>query len=227
MYMDTITLRPGNGALDYLLKNYPDRGEKFALLVTGIPNFADAMSRDAKRNAEILLKGENLSERIISDKCALLADCVFDLMLVPCFEEVAKYSENSEFASVFVDALLYEVTGQEAGLPTEAQIRREGTHHTRGVAKYNAARGYIKGIRDVEGWIFGEEYAAIVSDRVADWFRIVSVSPLTLLIRQHSRWTVRYFLYGTLPSDEEQRKLDSVVSGLYEKMAQNAEQISV
>ena len=148
-------------------------------------------------------------------------------MLVPCFEEVAKYSENNEFASVFVDALLYEATGQEAGLPTEAQIRREGTRHTRGVGKYSAARDYIKGILDVEGWIFGEEYAAIVSDRVADWFRIVSVSPLTLLIRQHSRWAVRYFLYGTLPSDEEQQELDSVVSGLYKKMARNAAQIRV
>jgi len=225
--METTTPRPGNGALDYLLKNYPFRGGRFDHLLTILPGLAAALSCDAKRKTESLLASEGLSERINSEKSGLLADCVLDLMLVPCFEEIAKYGDNNEFASAFVDALVYQATAQEAGFPTEEQIRRDGTHYTRGVAKYNAARAYMKGIRDVEGWIFGEEYAAIVSDRVADLTRIVSVSPLTLLIRQHSRWTVRYFLYGALPSDQEQRDLDSVVSGLYKKMAQNAAQIRV
>jgi hypothetical protein len=61
--MDTVTLRQGNSAFDYLVNNYSDRIEKFHL-VKCLPDLAALMSREAKTTSEGLLKRETLQERI-------------------------------------------------------------------------------------------------------------------------------------------------------------------
>ena len=221
--METVTLRSGNKALDYIVNNYSDRDEKAEHLVKCLPSLAALLYREAYETSEMLLKQENLRERIgqmFSDKRSTLADCVFDLMLVPCFEETTRYCGDHELASVFVDALLYQATGRETELPTASQILAEGTHHTHGIAKYQTAREHITSISDLAGWTFGKEYSVIVGEKVADLARIMAVTPLTLLFRQHARWNVKYFLYGTLPSDEERQNLDSAVHDLFEKTRQ-------
>jgi hypothetical protein len=221
--MDTVTLRPGNKALDYIVNNYSDRGEKFEYLVRYLPDFAALLSSEAKKTAEALSQRDNSGEtidQIFSGKSGALADCVLDLMLVPCFGEIAGYCGENELASAFVDALLYQATGHEPGLPTESEVRDEGTHRTHGIAKYQIARRYISSVADLEGWIFGKEYAAIVENDAKDLARIMAVAPLTLAYRQCARWSVRYFLYGTLPSEDEQQKLNSAVEGSFKAMAQ-------
>jgi hypothetical protein len=217
------TLRSGNKALDYIVSNYSDRGEKTQHLVKCLPRLAAVLSGEAQTTAETLLKSNDLWERIsgmFSNKRETLAECVFDLMLIPCFEEIVGYCGDNELASVFVDALLYQAAGHEPELPTETQILSKGTHHAHGIAKYKVARDYIKNIPDLAGWLFGKEYAAIVGGRATDVAHILSIEPLTLLFRQHARWSVRYFLYGTLPSEDETKKLDFAVHNLLEKMGQ-------
>jgi hypothetical protein len=220
--MDATTVRPGNKALDCLVNTYSDRNEKFAHLVTCLPNVAASLFSDAKKTSESLLQRIDTREgvsQMFLDKCGTLADCVFDLMLVPCFEEIAGYCGDNELASVFVDALLYQATGREPGLPTEAQVLDEGTHHAHGIAKYKIARHYITSISDLAGWIFGKEYAVIVEGDAKDLARIMAVAPLSLAYRQCARWKVKYFLYGTLPSEDEQQKLSSAVEGSFETLA--------
>lgn len=225
--MDANTLRPGNKALDYIVNNYADRGEKFAYLVRWLPNLAAQLSSEAKQTSENLLlrvPREN-GDQVFSDRSGILADCVLDLMLVPCFGEIAGYCGDNELASLFVDALLYQATGHETEPPTESQVLDDGTHHTHGIAKYKIARRYITSIPDLEGWIFGKEYAAIVEGNARDLARIMAVAPLTLAYRQCARWTVKYFLYGTLPSEDEQQKLNSAVQNSFEMIAQTFRQI--
>jgi hypothetical protein len=111
--METAALRPGNKALDYIVNNSSDRGEKFAYLVRYLPDFAALLSREAKKASEALLQCDNPQEsidQVFPDKSGVLGDCVFDLMLVPCFGEIARYCGDNELASVFVDALLYQST---------------------------------------------------------------------------------------------------------------------
>lgn len=226
--MDTVTLRPGNKALDYMANNCSDRFEHFDHLVRCLPQLAAALSREAQSTSESLLKPKTLREHIsqvFSDKGSILADCAFDLMLIPCFEEVTRYCGDNELASCYVDAVLYQATGRWPEIPTESQVLYEGTHHTHGITKYKIARDYIKEIPDLAAWIFGKEYSAIVAGTPKDVVRIMAVLPFTLLFRQHARWKVKYFLYGTLPSENEKQQLNSLVQDVFEKAAKGFGQI--
>jgi hypothetical protein len=222
--MDQRALRAGNGALEYLLSNYRERGDKFTKALECFPDLADTLFQKAQFLTDTFLKPRTVRERIqraFSDRRNMLSMCVFDLMLASCFSQISEYSDDNKFSSAFIDALLYQATGFEAGDdPTEEQIRHEGTHHTRGIAKYKVASNYIspESVPDLDGWILGKEYSAIVSGSNADYVRIMTVVPLAILIRAEATWDVGYFLYGTLPSKDQREKVDSLVSDLYTKL---------
>jgi hypothetical protein len=220
--MDKTGLRAENGALEYLL-NYYARRDKFTQAVECLPDLADRVFQHANDITATLLKPTTLSDRVksvLADKQKVLSMCVFDLMLVSCFSEILEYSEDNEFSSVFVDALLYQATGQETGVPTEEQVRHEGTLQTRGIAKYKVASNYISknSVRDLEGWIFGKEYSCVVSGSSTDFGRIMAVGPITILIRAEGTWDARFFLYGTLPSKDDREKIDILVHDSYANM---------
>src|SRR5690242_967714 len=109
-------LRPGNRALDHVVSNYPD-SPAVSHLVQSIPTFASLLRDHADETADTLFQSANLSSRLLSKfngKRKLLGDCIIDLMLVPCFDELTKYCGDNELASLFVDVIVFEATGSEA-----------------------------------------------------------------------------------------------------------------
>ena len=221
-------LRPDNQALEYLLVNYSDRGEKFAQVLRCLIALAEGLMDSALGfTAQIMVKSGVRGAAIgtVSEKCDALAKCVFDLMLLSCFSQIGEYTGDSEFTSVFVDALLYQATGCEAEVPTKSQILDEGTHHTRGVAKYKVARDYIK-ISELDGWLFGKEYASVVSGNPKELALIMAVGPISFLIRADAMWSVKYFLYGTSPSDEEREQIKAIADKLSAGTAEVFAQLS-
>jgi hypothetical protein len=114
---------------------------------------------------------------------------------------VAEYSGDHRLASLFVDALLYDATGCEAGTPTESEVLNEGTHKVRGISKYAIGRQQLK-VPDVEGWMFGKEFAAL-SGHAMDVAYVLAVTPNTIMIRGHGKWMAEYCIKGTLPTEAE------------------------
>lgn len=213
-------LRPGNKAFNHLIANYELEGTKTGKLVEVFPELATQLHRNAQKAARCLTAAEasNTISRYVrafvavsSGKQKLLENCIFDLMLTVCFQELCTYSEDKEVASVFVDALLYQATGSEPTSPTEMEFRFEGTHKARGLQKYVMARQQLKHIGDNVAWLFGKEVAALRGDPndVAD---VVSVSSVSFLLRVHAKWIVRYFLYGTWPTEAERESLQKTLA---------------
>lgn len=200
--MATHNLRPGNRALDYILANYPD-SPAISHLMQSIPTFASLLRDQADETAEILLQsGTNLVSRLLSKfngKRKLLGDCIIDLMLVPCFEELAKYCGDNELASLFVDVIVFEATGCETGTPAEAEVLDEGTQSVRGLSKYVLGRRLLR-VPDVEGWMFGKEYSALLTGSAKDLAHIASVHPITIQIRRDGKTAAEYCVYGILPA---------------------------
>jgi hypothetical protein len=124
----------------------------------------------------------------------LLRECIFDLELVGGLDEVVAYTGDIGLASCYIDAVLFQATGKEPTEPTEAQYLCEGTHTCRGLAKYSNAKDYFK-VSDPAGWLFGKEYAAILSGSAKDIAVISAVLPHTITIRvkgkEHTRYALR------------------------------------
>lgn len=131
-------------------------------------------------------------------------------MLVGCYGEILRYCEDNDLASLFADALLYQATGCGPSTPSELAVRDEGTEGFRGLPKYAAARKCL-GVADVEGWVFGKEYSELISGHRKDIAHIMAVQPMTILIRAQAKWTAGHFLFGILPTEEEQKNLQVVV----------------
>jgi len=175
--MTSPKLRPGNSALNYLaaidvrayvLAHYTT-SVKLSHLVDSIPRLA-AILRDASIDvAETIYHGQSPASRVfgrLTGRYRLLADCVLDLMLVSRFHVVRECTE-SELASLYIDAVLYQATGSEAEVPTEYQVRDEGTHKVRGVAKY-AVRTQYSTVDNGDSWMFGKEVSAILTGSAKD-----------------------------------------------------------
>lgn len=213
------TLRTGNKALSYLVDNYP-QDTKLQTVVDLFPRFAGEMYATARDAAHTLLRKHTpnplirIAKRIATSvtgsgaKETALANCILDLQLTVCFSEFSKYFGDSDIASVLVDAFLYQATGFEADSPTEEQLLFAGTHNTRGIHKFQIAWKSMPHIGDSEAWIFGKEFSAIASGNSKDIACIVSVSPFSLVARVRARWLIRYLLYGTPPTKEDEQALE-------------------
>lgn len=103
-------------------------------------------------------------------------------MPVPCFDELAKCCGDNELASLFVDVIVFEATGCEARTPAEAEVLDEGTQRVRGLSKYVLGRRLLR-VPDVEGWMFGKEYSALLTGSAKDLAYTAAVHPTTILIR--------------------------------------------
>jgi hypothetical protein len=214
-------LRTGNKALDYLLSQYPQDAKLLAVLDLLAKLGAD-LYHDAREAARTLLRTQtpNRLTRLAggiasalsgpSAKETTLTNCIFDLQLTVFFSETKKYFGDNAIASVLVDALLYQATGFEANSPTETQLLVAGTHNIRGIHKFQVARKSNKSkphIGDTDAWSFGKEFSAILTGNPDDIAYIVSCFSFSLIARVQARWDVRYLLYGTLPTKEEQQGL--------------------
>jgi hypothetical protein len=217
--MTSPKLRPGNSARNYLLAHWV-RSEivdthttsvKLSHLVDSIPKLA-AILRDASTDeAETIYHGQSPASRVfgrLTGRYRLLADCVLDLMLVSCFHVVRECTE-SELASVYIDAVLYQATGSEAEVPTEHQVRDEGTHKVRGVAKY-AVRTQYSTVDYGDSRMFGKEVSAILTGSANNIAYITMVSPISIHIVAVGKWAANYAIHGTLPTEAEKSEANSL-----------------
>lgn len=220
-------LRAGNCALDYIRAHYTLSSE-LADLVDCLPPLAFVLRNQAKREAsELWDGGAGLTLRLfgkVSGKYRLLTNCIIDLMLVPCFNEMFKSGKDEKLTSLLVDAALYEATGCEAGTPTESEILDEGTQRVRGVSKYALGRKYLR-VADVEGWMFGKEYAALMTGNPKDLPYIVAVRPYTVRIRGVGKLIAKYWLYGTEFAETDLERVSRRVDDARKKLRQTIERL--
>jgi hypothetical protein len=216
-------LRAGNRAISYLLSHYSPMDANLQALSDSLPNLSARLYHDAHEAARTLLRSHTpnplmrFARGIVagvsgaSAKETALANSIFDLQLTVFFTEVKLHLGDNDIASVLVDALLYQATGLEAGSPTEEELLFAGTHNTRGIHKYQLAHKSKPHIGDIEAWTFGKEFSAIVSGSPMDIAYIVSVAPFSLIARVRARWRIRYLLYGTPPTKEEEHALEAAL----------------
>lgn len=196
---------------------------KLQAFIDSLPKFADELYCSAEKEARTLLRGNapNPLTRLVkgiaaalpggSAKERLLVYCVFDLHLTSFFAVFMKHLGDADTASALVDALLYQATGFEADSLTEGQVLDAITQNVRGIQKFQAARKAMPHISDIEAWIFGREFSAIVSGEPKDIANILSVSPFSVIARVRARWHISYLLYGLLPTEEEKQALEDTL----------------
>ena len=144
----TTLWRSGNKALESLANDHNDLDFKLGSLVESLPRSAQHLYELAQLEHKRLKKlwaeaclfpAQERSDLTHEDQDRSLVNCIFDLISVGFFQEKLSYCENKEFASILVDALTYEATGQVATVPTEKEVRILGTQNHRGIAKFSVA----------------------------------------------------------------------------------------
>lgn len=217
-------LRQGNKALDYLVTRYQPMDGKLRTLIDLFPKFGDGLYLDAQAAARDLLHNNtpNPLMRVARRLAALgsssrstreiaLANSIFDLQLTVFFTKVSKFVGDNEIASLLVDALVYQATGCEARSPSQDELLSLGTQDARGIHKFQLAHKIMPHIGDIEAWMFGKEFGAIVYESPMDIAYILSVSPFTLVARVRARWHIKYLLYGTPPTKQDEEALEVVL----------------
>jgi hypothetical protein len=200
-------LREHNHAFTFLVDSYSEH------LCTGglldiLPELAEALC--AKANATVTVLCQPPNQPLPSASRELLTACVLDLEMAYAFQSVREHTGDSALSSCYIDAVIFQATGNEASdYPSEMQYRVEGTQACRGIGKYQRAKNHFS-VADHDGWLFGKEYSAIATGSALDVALISGIQPLTLLIRiRDGKWLTRYLLTGQLPSDDEQAQLNS------------------
>lgn len=228
-------LRPGNEALEYLLCHYQPTDPKLRSLIDLLPKLAHSLYCDAQEAARDLLRRHapnpvvraaravaTLVSRSPSAEENALADSIFDLELAAVFGDLSKEIGDNESASVLVDALLYQATGCEPRAPTLDELHDVGTQDARGIHKFQLAHKEFPHIKDIEGWVFGKEFSAILGSQT-NLLDITAGSFSSLSIRVRARWHTRYLLHGTLPTKEEMDTSLAILRRGVERLGELAE----
>jgi hypothetical protein len=204
--------RPGNRALDYVLRSSSPTDVKVRRVVDMLPLIADQLCKEASASAAMLRQEFEVSNSDDSSEAPLLPRCVFDLQLTTCFAEFHSLTGDPRIASALVDALLYQATGTEPSDPTMEEFLAVGTQNTRGIGKYQTFRKEKPHIRDAEAWLFGKECSAMLLGSALDFSGIVSVSVFSLEIRARASWLLRLLLTGQPPSEADRQELRARIS---------------
>ena len=218
-------LRTRNRALDYFIFRYSPIDPNLQAFINSLPKFADDLYCSAEDEARYLLRtytpnpltrfARGIAAAVSggSTKQRLLADCIFDLHLTVFFTVFMEHLGNADSASALVDALLYQATGFEPASPTEDEeaVSDAATQNARGVHKFLVARKTMAHLGDVEGWIFGREFSAIISGGSRDIVNIASVHTTSIYTRARARLQIRYLLYGRLPTEEDKQALEAIL----------------
>jgi hypothetical protein len=233
-----LQLRPGNAALSHLVAHYsPDA--KLQKVIDSLPSFGVELYGEAQQEARKILSVDHRNQvaRIVkrvvaavsgaSAKETALANSLFDLQLAVFFRELTEYVADEAIASLLTDALLYQATGFEAASATQEQILHYGTHDTRGIEKFQMARKLMPHVQDIEGWVFGSEYSAIVSGRPKHFANVTEGTFFSLPRRVSARIHIRYLLYGTLPTKTEQEAMEQWVKDGIEILKKTSSQVGM
>jgi hypothetical protein len=221
---DGSQLRPGNRALAYLFAHHQPMDDKLKKLINDLPRIADGLYSYAQESAKNFLRGYGPNPLVRTGKGILaffsgarrskakaLAMSIFDLQMTIVFGALSKHLDNRDIASVLVDALIFQATGFEAGTPTKEELLFLGTQNTRGIHKFQLAHEKSPHIGDIEAWTFGKEFSAIESGSPLDFVNIVAVSSFALTMRVRASWLIRYFLYGTHPTKQDEESLKTAL----------------
>jgi hypothetical protein len=220
-------LRTQNSALDYFVSRHSPIDPKLQTFIDSFPKFAYELYCGAEDEARYLLREKRYLLRLCTpnplkrlargiaatlrgrSKQKLLADCIFDLHLTVFFTVFMEHLGDADGASALVDALLYQIRGYAKASPTqdEQAVSDATTENVRGVHKFVVARKTLAHLGDVEGWIFGREFSAIISGDPFDFIPVQSVQTSSIYTRVCAGWHLRYLLFGVLPTDEEQQAL--------------------
>jgi hypothetical protein len=231
-------LRTQNRALDYFVSHHSPLDPKLQTFIDSFPKFADDLYCSAEDEARYLLREKRYLLRLCTpnplkrlargiaaavsgrkSKQRLLADCIFDLHLTAFFTVFMEHLGVADGASALVDALLYQASGSEPASPTEDEqaVSDATTENVRGVHKFVVARKTLAHLGDVEGWIFGREFSAIISGDPRDFLPASSVHTSSIYTRARARWHIRYLLFDVLPTDEEKQALQTLLKNVAEK----------
>jgi hypothetical protein len=228
-------LRKGNKALDFIFNKFSPINNKLQIVIDSLPKFADILYYEAQFLAKSLLKNRAtnriapLIKRILGPfafsmaKRVLLANCILDLNMTVFFEEMMKYLNNNELASLLVDAMVYQATGLEVSIPTKNDFLDNKTQNSRGIRKFQIAHKVSPHIEDIEAWVFGLEYSVIISGRPENFVRVLSIDGFSLFSRFHAKWGIRSILYGESPTEEDEKSLEE----LSNKRARKWEEMSM
>jgi hypothetical protein len=214
-------VRAGNKALSNLIAQCSPTDAKLQRLIDSLPNFATELYGAAQDEARKLLRSgaSNTFARIIraigvalsgsNTQEAALANSTFDLHLTTFLAELMEYLNDNTVASTFVDALLYEATGFESGVVTDERVLFYGTYNTRGIQKFEHGRRLMPHIKDIEGWMFGSEYSAIVCGSPKDITKVFPAAFFSVASRARAYFHIRYLLYDRLPTKAEEQAAEA------------------
>ncbi len=112
------------------------------------------------------------------------AECVLDFQLTGVFHRALAFCKDPALASLFVDALLFEATGQEPSAPEDLDVMSSLTHLYRGLGKYVIAKTTLRvPPSEVPFWVFGMEYAAATGSPL-DPIRVIEIRLTAIEIRE-------------------------------------------
>jgi hypothetical protein len=128
----------------------------------------------------------------------LYLDCVLDLELTGAFQRALAFCKDAALASLFVDALLFEATGNQSTVPEDLDVMASLTHLYRGVGKYVIAKSTLAlPPSELPLWVFGTEYAAAMGCPLNP-IRVLEVRPAALQIREFAFLKTSSALVGNI-----------------------------
>jgi hypothetical protein len=208
--------RFGNRALEFVFARCDTAGEPISAVLKSLLPIARNLSSLVNGAAKKLVR-ENLVDGNIS--LSDLADCVTDLALTVYLEEAVDYLRDKEIASVFTDALLFEITGKESTSPDEMDFLIGETHTKRGVHKHQLAAQRMPHIPDASAWLFGSEAAALQGQ-----FRNIGITlslrSFTVMLRAFVRSDIQLTLRGIPPNPIALRELEKKLAAADAALAQ-------
>jgi hypothetical protein len=97
------------------------------------------------------------------------------------------------------------------GIPTEDECKFLGTHKSRGIGKCAHAHRFYS-TPNPQAWLFGKEYAAVVSGEPCDFAYVASVRSYAAHLLASGKWATRYALTGEAPTREEIDAVAAIVT---------------
>jgi hypothetical protein len=205
-------LRDGNRALDRLLSGYAGRHPHHVRrLGYDLPLYGDLLHGiTTKETVSFLQTRDEVVEKATQYELYL---SIFDFILSVYFEEVFQFLDHDKQAPLLLtDALLFQVSGQDAGIAEEWDILGRRSHKIRGIQKFLLMKQMktnqsFNPQGNARSWLLGIEVAHILCggpDHSVE-SQIAAYSPL---VRYDASATVKLLLYNEQPSSIKRIKLE-------------------
>ena len=205
-------LRDGNRALDRLLSDYVGRHPHHVRrLGNDLPIYGDLLYGITAKETVLLLQTRNIVvEEAIQYELSL---SIFDFILRAYCAEVFQFLDHDKQASfLLTDALLFQVSGQDASTVKEGDILGGRSHKIRGIQKFFLIKQMKRSQTfnpqgDAGSWLLGVETARILcgGPDLSVELQIAARSPL---VRYDASATVKLLLYNEQPSAIKRIKLE-------------------